>query len=406
MTGRSWRLSWLVAVPVAAMLWIVASAGGGRDDWVAVSRGSLRIAVELTGTLRSQDSASVSPPQVNGVWEYKIAWLGPEGSVVQIGQPVVRFDTAELERKLEQKVAERDQAASEIAKRRADEATRRADSELALAEARAALRKGDLKLAVPGDLIASSELQVARLEASLAADHVAHLEREEAAATRAAQAELAMLEETQRRAAARVGEIQRAIADMQVTAPREGTFILATNWRDEKKKAGDSCWRGELIAEIADLTRMMAVGEVEEADAGRLAAGQAVSLVLDAHPNAKFAGRVAAVGSTVQQRTWRDPLKVVKLEIELERTDPERMRPGMRFRGQVEIERIDDVVTLPTDLVTVTDAGPMVRRRTLTGSEPVPVVLGRRGLEAVEVIDGLEVGDRVKRLAATPGGGR
>jgi len=400
---RTWLWLVLLALPLAAAAWL-GNGGDEGGDWVAVGRGNLRVVVELTGTLRSRDSAVISPPEAPEVWDYKIAWLAIEGSVVEAGRPVIRFDTAELERKLEQKEAERDQAASEIAKRRADEATRRSNARLALAEAQAALRMAELQLAVPAELMASSELATARLDAELAAARVLHQEREEAAASRAAQAELAMLEETRRRAEIRVAQLQRAIAAMQVTASRTGTLILVGNWRNEKKKTGDSCWRGERIAEIADLTRMMAVGEVEEADAGRVTVGQPVALTLDAHPDVRFAGTVAAMGSTVQQRSWRDPLKVVKIDIELASTDPERMRPGMRFRGEVELERVEGVLTVPPEAVAHGARGPTVRRRTLTGSEDVVVEVGRRGVDAVEIAAGLAEGDRIARRYA-PGGG-
>jgi multidrug efflux pump subunit AcrA (membrane-fusion protein) len=70
----------------------------------------------------------------------------------------------------------------------------------------------------------------------------------------------------------------------------------------------------------------------------------------------------------------------------------------MRFRGWIETERIADVVLLPLSSIEVTAEGPVVYRRGLAGVRAVPVSLGRRSREAVEVLDGLDEGDSIRSL--------
>ena len=79
----------------------------------------------------------------------------------------------------------------------------------------------------------------------------------------------------------------------------------------------------------------------------------------------------------------------------LNESDPRRMRPGMRFRGSVEIERVAGVLVVPAHAVFLTPRGPVVFRRTLFGHEKVPVKLGRRNDDVVQVVEGLEAGDRI-----------
>ena len=79
-------------------------------------------------------------------------------------------------------------------------------------------------------------------------------------------------------------------------------MVYLPNRKGEKKKVGDSCWRLEQVVEIPDLRRLRADGEIDEADAGRVASGQSVTLRLDAHPEVVFTGRVAAIKSAVRQR--------------------------------------------------------------------------------------------------------
>jgi hypothetical protein len=213
----------------------------------------------------------------------------------------------------------------------------------------------------------------------------------------AAAAELASFRERRDRAAARVSEIEQAIGRMSVKATRDGTVIYVTNWREEKKKVGDSCWRGESVVEIPDLSRMKALGEVDEADAGKVAIGQTVRLRLDAHPDVEYAGRVKSIWGTVQRKSWNNPLKVVRVDIDVEKTDQERMRPGMRFTGAIETGRVMGAVVIPTESVFLTPDGPIAWKQTRLGAAQVPLKLGKRTTSLVEVVSGLAPGDRVSR---------
>ncbi len=64
-----------------------------------------------------------------------------------------------------------------------------------------------------------------------------------------------MLTAKEARAAAIVEETQEKIRKMTVRAPRDGTVVYLTSWRDEKKKVGDTCSRCERVLEIPDLAR-------------------------------------------------------------------------------------------------------------------------------------------------------
>ncbi len=182
---------------------------------------------------------------------------------------------------------------------------------------------------------------------------------------------------------------------MQRTAPRDGIVIHVANWRNEKKKVGDSCWVAERVIEIPDLSRMEADGEVEEAEAGRIREGQTVKLHLDAHPDHEYRAVVESISRAVQEKSWRNPLKIVHLTLSLEETDPERMRPGMRVRGEIEVDRHSDVVLIPVEAVFREGDATVAYRRGLTGWRSVPVTLGDRNSEHVEVIEGLDPGDLV-----------
>jgi multidrug resistance efflux pump len=386
----------VVAAAVAlAGAWWAGGAGGGDRGWMKVTRGPLVVGVEVDGTLKAVSSDALGPPLIAGIWSYKLSWLAPEGAEVEAGAPVMRFDGSELERRLLVEQAERDSAATELEKLATEVAGQRRDAELRLAEALARRRKAELTADVPAELIGSHELAEARIDLELARDEVAYLERRLDLLAVQQGARLAALAERRDRAAARVEEIGDSIRRMTVAAPRGGTVIYTSGRGEEKKKVGDSVWIREQVIEIPDLTRMMAEGEVDEADAGRIAAGRPVTLRLDAHPDRVYHGRVRAVRETVQRRSQASPAKVVRVDVELDVTDPERMRPGMRFQGSIEVDRAEDALLAPAEAVFGGAGGPVAFRRTRLGVEPVRLEIGRRTEDRVEVLAGLAAGDEL-----------
>lgn len=387
-------LALVAALAAGAAAFANAEPAGGDARW-SVTRGDLPVTVEVTGTLRSTDSTLVGPPQIPTMWNYKIAFLVPEGMEVQAGMPVVRFDTSTLERELLDKIAERDQAETQLEKKRVELEKALRDQELRLAEARAELERSRLKVDVPEELASAKELFEAQVDHRVAAEKVASLAERIELERRAGRAELGSLAEKRRRAAVRVAEIETYLERLTVRAPRAGTVIYQADWQGNKVKVGDEVWQMRKVLEIPDLSSMEAEGTVDEADFGRLAAGQRVTFRLDAHPQVEYVGRVREIGKSVQRRDRGAPVKEVELVVALDATDTERMRPGMRFQGEVEVERADDVLLVPAEAVRSTAAGPVVCRRTLFGTEEVAIEAGRRDERFVEVLSGVAEGQRL-----------
>ncbi len=313
-------------------------AADRQGDWVRVSRGDLITGIDVTGTLSAVDSGSFGPPQVNDVWEFKISMVAAEGR----------------------------------------------------------LRKAQLKLEGPPDILASKDRKQIELDFGLAKEETESIRQRIASFERAASARIALLTSKQHTADAIVTAAQNTIKAMTIMAPRNGTIVYVTNWRGDKKKVGDTCWRMERVIEIPDLARMVGKGEVDESDAGKVAVGQRVVFNLDAHPDEEFAGTISEASRTVGKRQGTtDPIKVLKVDIKLDRTDPAKMRPGMRFHGTVELARAKNALLIPRNAVFVTDRGPVAYRRGTFSVTAMPLTLGGENEKSVEVLRGLSASDRV-----------
>jgi len=329
------------------------------------------------------------------MYKFKIAMIADEGTEVSAGEPILGFDPSELQQRLQTKLADLDSARTEVKKKQVDITVTVANDRLALAEVEARLRKARLIADQPTQLHSNNEVRKAKLDLELAEIEVDLVRRRIDATHRAGGEELGVIEASLAQVESEVQQINDGIGRMIRSAPRDGIVIHVTNWRNEKKKVGESCWVHERLVEIPDLSVMEADGEVEEAEAGRVREGQTVLLHLDAHPDHEYHGIVKSISRAVQEKSWRNPLKVVQLTFSLSETDPERMRPGMRFRGTIEIDRHADVTLLPVKAVFREENTTVAYRHGLTGWSRTDLVLGDRNTEQVEVIKGLEPGDLV-----------
>lgn len=390
-----WRWSLLAVAAAVVVVWTAAALTGDEPPTAEVARGPLIVGSEVTGTLRALESTVVGPPVVPGIWQFKIAMMAPEGETVAAGQPVLGFDPSQIQENLRNRMNELQRAQKEAEKSAVNHEVRTADDALALAEAEARLRRARLAAARPSELFSSIELRKAELDLELAKLEVATLKRRIDASRRAREAGIEALQSEVRHHQNRVEELQDAMRRMTRTAPQDGLVIYVTDWREQKKQVGDSCWYGERVVEIPDLLQMAADGEIEEARSGQLREGLPVALRLDAHPDRLITGRVTRVVRAVQEKSWRNPVKVVRVEILLDDSDPEVMRPGMRFRGTVETRRIEQAVQVPAAAVFTASHGAVAFRIGPFGVKEVALELGARGSDQIQVLSGLEAGDRV-----------
>jgi HlyD family secretion protein len=391
----SWR--WRASLAVGGMaLVFLALRPSGPDPGtpVRVTRGDLVQTVEVEGELAAVRSVEIGVPPVTEV-EFKIAFLAPEGTAIKKGDPVIRFDTEALVRRLAEKKAEYEEAAKKVEQKQIDLRMKLLDIEQRTAQASADLGRAQLKVDVPPEVQQRIELEKARLDAKGFERDIENLRAERRSTEALTGAELESLRSQRDRALGRVRALEDGIEKMTVRAPQDGIVVYKANWRDEKKKVGDSVWFGETILALPDLTEMMGDGFVDEADGGPVEEGQTVTLRLEARPDFDVRARVRKIARTVKQRSWRTPLKGYRVELTVEKTDPTFMRPAMRFRGEIETSRTPGVLLLPRDAVFLRDAGPVVWVRRGFGWREVKVELGRSNRRQVEVTSGLAEGDRV-----------
>jgi multidrug efflux pump subunit AcrA (membrane-fusion protein) len=375
----------------------------GLPDPVIAKRDDLVLSVEMEGELGAVRSSEIGPPAVDE-WEFKIAMMAPEGGAVQKGDPVLAFDTEKLQRLLDQKLAELKEAEGKLEQKATEIQMKTLELDQQIAVAENERGKAGLKAEVPENLLGRVEAEKARLDHEGRRRDVSNLRAERTATLARAEAERRSLVAQRDRARGRVQELRQAVERMIQRAPQDGLVLHKTDWRDEKKKVGDQIWRGEIVLSIPDLAEMRADALVDEADGGRVAVGQKATLRLEARPDLDLTGRVRGVAQTVRRKSWRVPAKVFKVDVELARTDPEIMRPAMRFRGEIETERLPGRLLVPKEALFLREGGPVVYVRGLFAWRERPVKVGRSNRRFTEILEGVREGEALLPvdLAAAP----
>ncbi|MGE0551378.1 MAG: efflux RND transporter periplasmic adaptor subunit [Kofleriaceae bacterium] len=388
-------MRWLLAV--AATLGLLGGCGRSAEQLqlVDIKRGDLVVGVVVTGELEAVDSTDIKPPAVN-MWNFKIASLADDGAEVKEGDVVVGFDASDQMRELENVLNEVDAAKKQLDKKRDDAALARREEDLAIANAEAGLRRASLKATTPGDLVATVDLKTVKLDEQAAKISLELARNKATQQRRTDEAELARLRDKLSYVTHRSELLKQNIAKMQVKAPRSGTVVFPTGWEGEKKKVGDQAWRMETVLQVVSLDKMIGKGAVDEVDIARVAPNQPITLRLDALPDVQLTGKVQSIATAVRSKSETDPSKVIDIKLALGDTKAS-LRPGMRFRGEVEIERVVNVVLIPIDAVFVSPEGPVAYRAAGSSVERVKLTLGRRSATTVEVKTGLSPGDRVSR---------
>ena len=251
----------------------------GELQFVDVKRDDLVIGVEVSGDIEAVDSTDILPPPAGQAWNMKIAQLANDGDDVKTGDPIVGFDPSELMRDLETMKNEADAAEKKLLQKRNDAALARRDDALKVAEAESDLNKKQLVANGPTDLSAAVDLATQKLDLETAKLVLAGAQYHADQTKRSDDQEIAQLAEKATYAKHRTEVLMKSVATMQVPSPRDGTVVLKTDYSGQKKKIGDSVWRGETVLSVVGLSKMRGKGILDEVDLARVAAKQPVRFI-------------------------------------------------------------------------------------------------------------------------------
>ena len=352
-------------------------------------RGELRRTFVLTGQLEAVTGHPVIVPQ-NPTWQVNVRWIQDDGAAVEAGDTVVELDTTQTVGDVAQKRIEAETALGELVQKRAEVEVQLADKQFAVTQAATTAEKARLRAAVPEELVDRRQYQENRLAAER--ERVAH---ENAVADleayrQSSEREIEVLRIALDKARREIQRAEQALAAMVLRAPRSGIFVVGEHpWEGRKVQVGDSVFVGLVLAEIPDLSEMRVRALLSDVDDGEIATGMPATCTVDAYPEQPVGGVVREIGAVAQEERGESTRRHFQVLVELERSDPRIMRPGMSVKVEVETARRDGVLLVPRASLVFDDAAP----RVLLGDGTLhEVVLGECTASACEIVNGLEEG--------------
>lgn len=188
------------------------------------------------------------------------------------------------------------------------------------------------------------------------------------------------------------------IREVEETGRVRRTLTLASPWSgivmEKNVLSGSAIKPGQPLYMIADLSEVWIETEFYEVDLAVIAEGQPVEVSVTAYPGESFSGRLEYVYPTVEEKT-----RTLKARIAVKNAD-NRLKPGLYATVHLEANVADSTLVIPLSAVIHSGGRTIVFAVLPNGMlEPRMVTLGVHTEEEVQVLAGLEPGERVVRSA-------
>jgi RND family efflux transporter MFP subunit len=358
-----------------------AAGGGGRGgrggrppmpvEFAAVKRAPVAEQILVVGNLIGAATVEVVP-RANGRLQAVSVKLGDS---VRQGQVIARVEDNEIR-----------------------EQVRGAEASYQVSQASIRQREADLKLA-QNNLERSRSLYERQLLPQQTFDDVD-------ARYQAAVAQLDLARAQFEQSKARLDELKITLSNTVVVSPVDG--FVGKRYLDPGAFASTNA----PVASVVDIRTVRMVANLVERDMRRVPVGTEAKVEVDAFPGEVFKGRVSRVAPVFDPST-----RTAEIEIEVLNTDY-RLKPGMYSRVQLTISTRTDAITIPRNALVELEgrsgvfiASPAAKTEGTTGgagggpatmtAKFLPVEVGIRDGEAIEITKGLDSGARVITTGAS-----
>jgi len=187
----------------------------------------------------------------------------------------------------------------------------------------------------------------------------------------------------------RIEERGEPLRTLTLRAPSSGVVV------EKSVVEGDRIMPGMTLFRIADLSRVWIEVEIYEKDLSGVALHQGALVFFEGYPGESFGGTVTYIYPTVSPQS-----RTAKVRVELP-NPAGRLKPGMYAHVTLDVPPTEPTLVVPRGAVIETGQRTLVFVAAASGALlPREVRTGRASGQLVEVLSGLEEGERVAASAA------
>jgi len=191
------------------------------------------------------------------------------------------------------------------------------------------------------------------------------------------------------------GRVQIADKNIEtvVNAPITGYILEKTINVGDPVVPLTSYQAGTELLKMANMENLIFRGTVDEIDVGKIKEQMKAELQIGALPRKNVIGHVTLISLKARKE---DNTTVFPVEVVIDDIDDAVLRAGFSANANVIISRKDSVLTIPERVVTFRNDSSFVNiPEGVEGSKEIPIKTGLSNAIIIEVISGLEEGDKV-----------
>lgn len=321
------RNKWLVLTLVVAAL-------SGCDETRSVQTNMQEPLITASAEVVSMKTATIGPPNVRRMWQYKIEKMVPENTRVKEGDTLLVFDGQRLKTDL---IGRKSSLQAEIKKAQSqtldDEATEH-DLVLAQAEAQMNYDIARRKAEITDESRSQIERDKQQADFEYQTEKLAQAKQKLAHHKKAKEINKKVSEGRINMYRSRVNAIESDIQKLTVKAPKDG-LVMYVNWNNEKPAVGETVYMGRSLLTLPSLDHIAIKVEFDEPDTDKLHLEQLVKVVFEAYPETAYMGKISELAEAYHPKSANNPKVVFDALVELDNGGPKEMRPGMKAKVEV-----------------------------------------------------------------------
>ncbi len=338
-------------VLIVLLLNLCLSGANPAENTASIKVGDFIKTILLTGSLQARSAERFIVPMTS-TWRIQIKWMVKEGDSVKPGDPVVRFDTANLaseSKNIEMNL--RDKEESKLQKIN-DHNFQKFEAEVNLKQAEINYKKSQIDASIPKGLennfdYDNKQLALKRSKQALDDAQLGKNVKLELLSSEIKKIDIEIAEER-----AKLEKNRAQLQCLTLIAKTAGTVVYGTNnWEDRKIAVEDTVFASMTVATIPDNSSLEVEAWMNENAVQQIRAGQKVNVRLDAFPERRFTGVVIDVLNNAEAHKQWGRAHYFSVIIKLNALDLAIMKPGMSVQCLVEVTRIKDVLLVPLQSV-------------------------------------------------------
>ncbi|MES2050004.1 MAG: HlyD family efflux transporter periplasmic adaptor subunit [Pseudomonadota bacterium] len=311
-----------------------------QSETLAVSKNipATSTEVNIEGEIASRISIPISPPTIQNTWQYTLAQLAPEGSIVEAGQAIAKFEASEVSTQLDTKRSALKEKQRTLEKQTLDHKEADKSGDLAVSEAKSNAEKAERKATMPKDLIRRIDYDKLVIEKSLYTQLFTLAVRQREAQGRARKAERSGLLSQIAQLENSISLLSKGQKALEVLAPRRGMLLYRTSFNGDKFAIGSQVWMGLSVATLADPEQLYVNAKVPEAQAATIKIGQVASIKVPG-ANVSLAAHVSGLGRVYHSKSSSQPVIVRDIQLQFDSV-PKGLKPGSTVQASLSAEGV------------------------------------------------------------------